>query len=135
MSDQLARHHGPEAFFSMAESTPGAGVEIAVPENRGFLNLRLDPRREQAIKAAEGVLGQDLPLVGKRRTPLTRRDQSSTSQRPAFVEPSRCIRPALRSRSRWYFTPSGVMPSSAARDSRVAAESIRKISINFSWVV
>ena len=85
--------------------------------------------------AVEGVLGQDLPLVGKRRTPLTRRDQSSTSQRPAFVEPSRCIRPALRSRSRWYFTPSGVMPSSAARDSRVAAESIRKISINFSWVV
>ena len=63
MSEQIARPHGLEAFIGTAESMPEAGAEISVPANRGFLNLRLDPRKEQVIKAAEGVLAQDLPLA------------------------------------------------------------------------
>ncbi len=73
MSERIARPHGLEAFFGAAESASRDGVEIALLKNRGFLNLRLDPRRERTVKAAEEVLGQDLPLAansfsgGKRR--------------------------------------------------------------------
>ena len=63
MSDELARRHGLEAFTGKAGSTSGAGVEIALLENRGFLNLRLDPRKERAVRVAEGVLAQNLPLA------------------------------------------------------------------------
>ena len=37
------------------------GVSISVRAGRGFLNLRLNPRRRQALEAAEGILGQPVP--------------------------------------------------------------------------
>lgn len=61
LSKSVARRHRVEDFFAAAESTPDAEVEIGVSTNRGFLNLRLDPRNEQAVNAAERVLGQALP--------------------------------------------------------------------------
>ncbi len=73
MSDRIARSHGLEAFFGAAESVSGAGVEIALPKNRGFLNLRLDPRRERAVRAADEVLGQGLPLAANSFTGGERR--------------------------------------------------------------
>ncbi len=48
---------------AMVESAPDAGVDINVLSGRGFLNVRLDPRDEQAVKAAEQVLGQAIPLA------------------------------------------------------------------------
>ena len=62
-SESAAHRHGLEAFFAAAESAADAGIEIGVSTNCGFLNLRLDPRNEQAVNAAEQVLGQALPLV------------------------------------------------------------------------
>ncbi len=47
----------------MSESTSHRNVETGVLENRGFLNLRLDPHKEKAVKAAEQILGQAVPLV------------------------------------------------------------------------
>ena len=40
---------------------PIPGVAISVRSGRGFLNLRLNPRRGQAIEAAERILGQPMP--------------------------------------------------------------------------
>ena len=48
---------------TMAESAPDAGVEFSVLSDRGFLNVRLDPRDEQAVHAAARILGQAMPLV------------------------------------------------------------------------
>lgn len=48
---------------AMAESAPDAGVEFSVLSGRGFLNVRLDPRDKQAVKAAGQILGQAMPLV------------------------------------------------------------------------
>ena len=48
---------------AMAESAPDAGVEFSVLSGRGFLNVRLDPRDEQAVHAAVQILGQAMPLV------------------------------------------------------------------------
>ena len=46
-----------------ADSAPGARVDIGVLPSRGFLNVRFNPRDELAVKAAEQVLGQSMPLV------------------------------------------------------------------------
>lgn len=46
-----------------AESAPDAGVEFSVLSGRGFLNVRLDPRDKQAVKAAGQILGHAMPLV------------------------------------------------------------------------
>ena len=43
--------------------SPLPGVEISVRSGRGFLNLRLDPRRGQALEAAERILGQPVPAA------------------------------------------------------------------------
>lgn len=40
-----------------------ASVAISVRTGRGFLNLRLDPDRGQALEAAERILGQAVPLA------------------------------------------------------------------------
>ena len=48
---------------AMPESAPDAGVDIGMLQERGFLNVRLDPRDEHAVKAAEQVLAQSLPLA------------------------------------------------------------------------
>lgn len=40
-----------------------ASVAISVRAGRGFLNLRLNPRRRRALEAAQRVLGQPLPLA------------------------------------------------------------------------
>lgn len=48
---------------AMTESAPDAGVEFSVLSDRGFLNVRLDPRDKQAVTAAEQVLGQSMPLA------------------------------------------------------------------------
>lgn len=42
---------------------PLPGVAISIRAGRGFLNLRLDPRRGQALKAAGRILGQSVPLA------------------------------------------------------------------------
>lgn len=39
------------------------GVSISVRAGRGFLNLRLDPRRGRALEAAERILDQPLPTA------------------------------------------------------------------------
>lgn len=46
-----------------------AGVAISVRASRGFLNLRLNPRRRRALEAAERVLGQPLPPAANTFTP------------------------------------------------------------------
>ncbi len=48
---------------AMAESAPDARVDINELPGRGFLNVRLDPRDKHAVKSAEQVLGQAMPLV------------------------------------------------------------------------
>lgn len=48
---------------AMAESVPDTGVDINELSGRGFVNVRLDPRDEQAVKAAGQILGQAVPLV------------------------------------------------------------------------
>ena len=46
----------------MSEAGPPLpGVAISVRSGRGFLNLRLNPRRGQALEAAERILGQPMP--------------------------------------------------------------------------
>lgn len=62
MSETSERRHGLEAIWSVAESADEARVEISLLSDRGFLNLRLDPRHEEAVTAAVRVLGQPLPL-------------------------------------------------------------------------
>ena len=62
MSETSERRHGLEAFWSAAESADEARVEICLLSDRGFLNLRLDPRHEEAVTGAARVLGQLLPL-------------------------------------------------------------------------
>ena len=63
MSDATARRHGLEPFFAAAESAAAARVDISVLSDRGFLNVRLDPRNEQAVEAAARALGQPVPLA------------------------------------------------------------------------
>lgn len=46
-----------------AGSAPGAKVDVDVLSSRGFLNVRLNPRDELAVKAVEQILGQAVPLV------------------------------------------------------------------------
>ena len=62
MSETSERRHGLEAFWSAAESADEARVELCLLLDRGFLNLRLDPRHGKAVTAAARVLGQSLPL-------------------------------------------------------------------------
>lgn len=61
MSEASIGRHGLEPFFASMESAPKARVAISVRTGRGFLNLRLNPRRRQAIEAAERILGQSIP--------------------------------------------------------------------------
>ena len=63
MSETTARRHGLEPFFAAAESASEARVDISVLSGRGFLNVRFDPRSEQAVKAASQTLGQPVPLA------------------------------------------------------------------------
>ena len=63
MSEATARRHGLEPFFAAAESAAAARVDIGVLSDRGFLNVRLDPRNEQAVEAAARALGQPVPLA------------------------------------------------------------------------
>ena len=63
MSEATARRHGLEPFFAAAESAAAARVDIGVLSGRGFLNVRLDPRNEQAVEAAARALGQPVPLA------------------------------------------------------------------------
>ena len=63
MSESTARRHGLEPFFAAAESAAAARVDVGVLSGRGFLNVRLDPRNEQAVEAAARVLGQPVPLA------------------------------------------------------------------------
>ena len=52
-----------ERYFASAKSIGEACVEISVLSDRSFLNVRLDPRQERAVEAAERVLGQSMPLA------------------------------------------------------------------------
>ncbi len=63
MSETTERRHGLEAFVAAAESVGGARVEIGVLTGRGFLNLRLDPRKGNGLETAARVLNQPLPLT------------------------------------------------------------------------
>ena len=63
MSEATARRHGLEPFVAAAESAAAARVDINVLSDRGFLNIRLDPRNEQAVEAAARALGQPVPLA------------------------------------------------------------------------
>lgn len=62
MSDTNARRHGLESFLAPVKSAAEARVRVRVVFERGFLNLRLDPRNGAAAEAAR-VLGQPLPLA------------------------------------------------------------------------
>ena len=63
MSEATARRHGLEPFFAAAQSAAAARVDIGMLADRGFLNVRLDPRNEQAVEAAARILGQPVPLA------------------------------------------------------------------------
>ena len=63
MSETTERRHGLEPFLASVESAPEACVDICVLSGYGFLNVRLDPRCEQAVDAAARVLGQPIPLA------------------------------------------------------------------------
>ena len=63
MSETTERRHGQEPFFASMESAAQARVDISVLSGYGFLNVRLDPRCEQAVDAATRVLGQPMPLA------------------------------------------------------------------------
>ena len=63
MSDSTARRHGLEPFLSTAELAAEVRVDIRVVSSRGFLNLRLDPRDDEAIEATAQVLDQPIPLT------------------------------------------------------------------------
>lgn len=63
VSEAATQRHGLEVFLAAAESAAEAGIEIGVAKHRGFLNIRFDSRNEQAVIAAEQVLGQAVPLV------------------------------------------------------------------------
>ena len=63
MSETTERRHGLEPFLASVESAPEACVDICVLSGCGFLNVRLDPRCEQAVDAAARVLGQPIPLA------------------------------------------------------------------------
>ena len=60
MSDSNARRHGLEPFLAAVDSAAEARVHVRVVSDRGFLNLRLDPRNGTAAEAAR-ILGQPLP--------------------------------------------------------------------------
>ena len=60
MSDTNAHRHGLESFLASVESATEARVRVSVVSDRGFLNLRLDPRNGAAAEAAR-ILGQPLP--------------------------------------------------------------------------
>ena len=63
MSETTERRHGLEPFFASVESAAEARVDISVLPGYAFLNVRLDPRGEQAVEAATRVLGQPMPLA------------------------------------------------------------------------
>ena len=63
MSETTERRHGLEPFFALVESAAQARVDISVLSGYGFLNVRLDPRCEQAVDAATRVLGQPMPVA------------------------------------------------------------------------
>ena len=63
MFETTERRHGLEAFVATAESVGGARVEIRVLTGRGFLNLRLDPRKGNGLETAARALNQPLPLT------------------------------------------------------------------------
>ena len=52
-----------ERYFASVKSIGEAHVEFSVLSDRSFLNVRLDPRQERAIEAAERVLEQSIPLA------------------------------------------------------------------------
>ena len=62
MSETTQRRHGVESFFASAESSAEAAVDISVLSGFRFLNVRLDPCREQVVEAATQILGQPMPL-------------------------------------------------------------------------
>ena len=59
MSETTAHRHGLEPFLASVESAAEARVRVGVVSDRGFLNLRLDPRNGAAAEAAR-ILGQPL---------------------------------------------------------------------------
>lgn len=63
MSDSTSRRHGLEHFLASGESAAEARVDIRVVSGRGFLNLRLDPRDDEAIEATAQTLDQPIPLT------------------------------------------------------------------------
>ncbi len=63
MPETSERRPRLETLVGTAESVDDARVEIQVLPDRGFLNLRLDPRHDDGIAAAARVLGQALPLA------------------------------------------------------------------------
>ena len=63
MSETIERRHGLEPFFASVKSAAEARVDVSVLSGYGFLNVRLDPRCEQAVDAATRVLGQPMPLA------------------------------------------------------------------------
>ena len=61
MSEAGHARFGPGPLPASAESAPSARVAISLRSDRGFLNLRLNPRDGQAVEAAERILGQSMP--------------------------------------------------------------------------
>ena len=63
MSDAAVSRHGLENLLDAVESADEARVDVSVLSGRGFLNLRLDPQRREAVDTVARVLGQPLPLA------------------------------------------------------------------------
>ena len=63
MSDAAVSRHGLENLLDAAESADEARTDVSVLSGRGFLNVRLDPQRREAVDSVARVLGQPLPLA------------------------------------------------------------------------
>ncbi len=63
MSDAAVSRHGLENLLDAAESAGEARVDVRVLSDHGFLNLRLDPQRREAVDSVARVLGQPLPIA------------------------------------------------------------------------
>ena len=72
MSETTAHRHGLEPFLASVESAAEARVRVGVVSDRGFLNLRLDPRNGAAAAAAR-ILGQPLSPASSTYTEVVHR--------------------------------------------------------------
>jgi sarcosine oxidase subunit gamma len=65
VTEAQTKRHGLETFLgsSPVGSSVGTNVHIQILSELGHLNLRGDPNDDRFVKAAQDVLGQELPVI------------------------------------------------------------------------